>query len=433
MIYQILLLSILFIFLYSFSNKLIKYLIYSPYHLYIAFNLTTLILTILYYYFYNNKFDLFRLEYKTTSEEFFNLIKFHLIHLNAFVFGGLVIHSFTSLQTRKTYLLRKFPLSIVFKIDNYKKLLNAAILSAVLVLILYLMFSGKGIFIREDYIPKGDSKALTLLAKLFSLISVFLFGLVYKQNKYVSYFCFVLIILLNVSTGSRFTFVLLIAYILLLYNGARKTMMNNFIFLLNLVLAFFFLAYIIQLRKQDTHGLIPYLGYVFESFDAIVDYFLFNVYYMFIFGNFVTIDTVDRGLSSWETIKISLNPMPGSMVGWYDFASTLRINKFCPYSSHGEVFTIGASFTMFFYFVIGMLITYLDISFRKFMAKKNFIAAFVILLFVGLHLIYGFEYNLRSSLRYLYYIIFVLLAIWSFKQLIKPSRPSKLPLKNENE
>lgn len=409
MIYQIILLSILFVFLYFFSQKIIKYLIYSPFYLYINFNLLTLILTILYYWLYEPKLNMFRLESRATHEEFLSLIRFHLIHLNAFVFGGLLIHKFTTKALRRKYLLKKLPVSVNIKFGDPKKIQRVGVFLTLSVVIIYFLVSGKAIFIREEYLPKSDSKALTLLAKLASLVAVFVLGISQKHNKLLANTLFFIVLIFNLNTGSRFNFILVILYVVLWYNYSKKNFINNTLFKVYIVLSLFFLAYVIQLRHVETHGLIPYLGFIFNSFDKIYENFIFNIYYMLIFGNYVTIDTIDRGLATWNTIFVSLNPLPGSMVGWYEYAPMLRINRYCPYSSHGEVFTMGILFTIIYYKMLGFMIMYLDIYFRRLMINKKYLIPIIILLFVGLHLVYGFEYNLRSSVRYIYYIFFILL------------------------
>ncbi|OIQ31057.1 MAG: hypothetical protein BM564_02255 [Bacteroidetes bacterium MedPE-SWsnd-G2] len=422
MIFQIVLLAILFLLVFTFSQKLIKPLVYSPYYLYITFNLITLIVTIFYYYYYEPKISLYLLDDKATNKEFLELIKYHLIHLNAFVFGGLVIHNFCPTAFRRKYLLHKFPITIKLKIPNPDAVLKYGMIMAISVLLLNVLISGTGFFVREEYLPKSDSRSLTLLAKLFSMAGAALLGVVHNKFPKKTDLYFILLVIVNLSTGSRFTFIVILMYLVLAFNGNKKSFKNNTLFVIKIFVSLFFLAYLIQLRSLYTHGLFPYVGYFFQSFDKIWEYFVFNIYYLLIFGNFVTIDTVDRGLVTWETISVSLNPLPGSLVGWYDYASKMRINIYCPYSSHGEVFSMGVYFTTLFYFVVGTVITYFDFSFRKLLYNGRLFMAMILLLLVALHLIYGFEYNLRSSVRYLYYAMFVLTLFYGIQLLWKSVR-----------
>ncbi|WP_289043721.1 hypothetical protein [uncultured Olleya sp.] len=253
-----------------------------------------------------------------------------------------------------------------------------------------------------------------MLIKVLSLIFAFIVGVMHKVLRNRSKIYIVVLLILAIGIGSRIGFIFLILFVILSHNGKIKSLKNNLIFVFNVIFSLFFFAYLIQLRMQDEHGIIPYIAYVFDSFQEILNYFMFNLYYVIVFGVFVTARTISDDIVSWGSIYISLNPLPGSMAGWYDIFKDMRINKYCPYSSNGEVFSMGVFFTVIYYLFLGVIFGFFENKFRQFLINNKKLQAFVLLLILILHITYGFEYNLRSSVRYIYYGFFILLVFRFF-------------------
>lgn len=408
-VFWIVLLSLFLIFQIEFLSKVLKFVIYSPTYLYVIFSITTIVLSTLYFYFYplEKKISLLNLDY-IKSKELLNIIKFYLIGINSFIFGVLVYHSSSLKETRKLF-STKFKSSISINVGNKNSLMKIASFLLVTILILFIIGYGLGIFYREEYIPKDQFKAVIMLIKVSSLILCLFLGLLHKFKPSISNLYFFILIILTLGTGSRIAFIFIMLYALLIHNFRRKSLINNLRFIANIVLGLFFFAYLIQLRGLDSHGLIPYFGYVFESFDEILEYFMFNLYYVLIFGVFVSVRTVKDNVVDWDSILISINPLPGSMVGWYDYYHLLRVNIFTPFSSNGEVFTMGIMFTIIFYLIIGVIFGFLEKHFRKLLIEGKKFPALILLLLIVLHILYGFEYNLRSTIRYIYYALFALM------------------------
>ncbi|WP_216066427.1 hypothetical protein [Pseudotamlana agarivorans] len=186
----------------------------------------------------------------------------------------------------------------------------------------------------------------------------------------------------------------------------------------NLFLTFLFLGVLMGFRGLEKHGIIPYVASLFSEQAGVRDSF-FNFYYSFIFGVFATIGTLKKAVPDWEVIFISLNPLPGSMVGWYDISEKMRLNIYAPFTLHGRVFVMGYFFTFMYFFITGLIFSFFDKCIRKSLKDKKRGLPFVLTILAVLHIIYAFEYNMRSSVRYIYYALFILFVTFIGKQCFK--------------
>ncbi len=97
----------------------------------------------------------------------------------------------------------------------------------------------------------------------------------------------------------------------------------------------------------------------------------------------------------------------------------MRLTPYAPYSLHGRVFTMGKLFTIFYFFMTGLIFSFMERKVRVYLNNGNRVLAFIIILLLILHIVYGFEYNLRSAFRYIYYAIFIIFISYLLR-LIKP-------------
>ena len=420
----IILLLLLLIELYL-LNRVLKYFLLSPIYIYIIFSLSCLILTILYYYFFENKFSLFRVD-DVSNKDFLSIINMYIIALICFISGVIVFYDQSSKKTKKLF---NKPLTdkLFFNHTVSNIIVYSAIIIFVCIIFLFLITYGKGIFIREDYIP-DRSKGLTTIIKILSFVESLILGFLYKKNKILSVFLFVLFILISIGTGSRTVFLFFILYTFLIFISNGNTFLNKVRFSIQIFFSLFLLAYIMQLRHLPEHGVIPYLKSIGSSSQDFYRSFFFNIYYSFIYGVFVTIKTVEKAKLDWNIILININPMPGSIAGWYEHASNMRLNKYAPYSLAGRVFRSGFIFTIFYFFTTGLVFSFFEKKIRGLLNENNRILTFLIVIILVLHIIYAFEYNMRSAIRYFYYALFMLLVAYLFRQIKK-----NLPKKRNNE
>lgn len=401
--------------------KILKYFILSPIYIYTLFSLTVIILSLGYYYYFENKFSIFYMP-RIEEDTFLSVIEHYTIALNAFLFGVIIRYEFLR-KKNKVLFNKKFTKLLFIKYQLPKYIANVSIVTLFIIVILYFLTFGKGIMYRVDYLPETN-KLLTLIIKVITFLEIILLGLIYNKQKKLSITLFVFLTILSLTTGSRSVFLFYVIFILLIFISGKNTFFNKLIFFVNLFLAFVFLAFIMQLRNLENHGLIPYLGSIGTSGADFIRSFFFNVYYSFIYGVYVTIGTLRKAQFDWNIIWVNINPLPGSIAGWYKYADKMRINTYVPFSLHGRVFKMGSTFTFFYFFLTGLLFSYFEILVRKMFVKNKRIVALLIVILLILHIIYAFEYNMRSSFRYFYYVLFVVFILYLSKQ-IKNNLPKK--------
>lgn len=408
-------LFVIFLGLIFFLFKVLRYLIISPTYIYLIFNVVVVILTVPYFYFYDNKFSIAEVDW-IIAKDFWSVLNMYLIANIAFVFGFLLYHQVSTPKIRNIYKSDlNHKLFTKYIIPEY--FIKIAYTITLLVVVCYLFTYGKLLLVREDYIPEFENKFLITIAKVISLIGSIILGLVHNKNKYSSWFLIVVITAFTFATGSRITFLILMLYFLTIFQMSGNTKKNKLRFLSQIVISFVFLSYLISLRQLKEHGVVPYIATLFSEDSDIIESVAFNIYYSFIFGVFATARTLREADPNWYYMYVSLNPLPGSMVGWPEVAENLKLTKFMPFTLHGQVFKMGYSFLIFFFLLIGSLFSFFEKKIRKFLINDKKRTAVLFTLILSLFIFYSFEYHLRSAFRYIYYAYFVLLSIYFFQSL----------------
>jgi hypothetical protein len=406
-------------------NRVLKYFLLSPVYLYIIFSFLCIVLSVLYYYYFDDKFSLFELD-NVSKTNFLGIIKMYIIALISFILGVILYYDQSTKKTKKLF-NNAFTDKLFFNYSVSNKITYLAIVIFLIIVFLFLITYGKGIFFREEYIP-DRSNGLTTIIKILSFIESLILGFLYKKNKIISLSLFVFFILITLGTGSRTVFLFFVLYTFLIFISNGNTFLNKVRFSIQIFFSLFLLAYIMQLRQLPEHGVIPYLKSIGSSSQDFYRSFFFNIYYSFIYGVFVTIRTVEKAQLDWNMILVNLNPLPGFLAGWYDYSNDMRINIYAPYSLHGRVFRTGTIFTIIYFIFSGLIFSYFEKKIRKLLTEGKRIYAFFLTIILVLHIVYAFEYNMRSAIRYFYYAFFIVFMVYIFKQLKK-----NLPKKNEQK
>lgn len=378
----------------------------SPIYLYLIFYSLTIILSTLYFYYYEDKISLYNFD--SIKESFFiKIINFHLLALIAFCIGVFIFYDFSKKRVRQLYNTSfSKTLSLKYEIPNsFYPLIHT--LLAIIVFLCAFSYGNK-IFFRENYLIEKNTTFITLM-KLLSFVAILVLGLIYRKRKILSIVYFFIIITIAIGTGSRQAVIYSIVYTLLIYMSSKTKFIDKIVLSFNVLLSFILLSYLMTLRSLEFHGLHPYILSLFDDSEKLTASMSFNIYYTFIFGIFVSAKTLAENLPVWSNIWISLNPLPGKWVGWYEIANNLRANIYAPYSANGEVFTMGKIVTFIFFTLTGIILSYFEFRIRSFFSKGNRIFGFLIALFCVLFIVFSFEYNLRASIRYLYYAFFIIL------------------------
>ena len=170
----------------------------------------------------------------------------------------------------------------------------------------------------------------------------------------------------------------------------------------------FFFGYNIALRlESNTHGLVPYLNIILSKPDVIFHNTLFNIYYTFIFGFVATSETIKLYQENISNLLTCINPLPGSLTNWYLFSQKLRINIYAPFTAIGEMAKFPV-FSFFYYIFLGYYFSFCDFYIKTAIIAKRYFAPAIIIILLCLFILFSFEYNLRSSISFIYYFAFIL-------------------------
>jgi len=349
--------------------------------------------------------------------EFFNTIKMYMLALIAFSLGVIVYYDLSKKHIKKLF-NQSFSESLHVKIKTNDNTIKFAKYLLLIVISMYLLIYGKAIFYRLNYLPEINRTATSIL-KILSFITTILIAFTYKSNKKKSFLFFSILMIFSLGTGSRTMFLSYISYFLIIFITSSNSFKNKLYFFFNLIFSLFFLAYVIELRALNEHGIIPYISHLKELDHNFKDSFIFNIYYSLVFGIYATIKTLQEASNDWNMIFIGINPLPGKLAGWYDYAKNMRLNKFAPYTLHGRIFIMGKYFLFFYFFITGLIYSYFEKKIRFYIQTKRRLLAFIIVLLLILHIVYGFEYNFRAAFRYFYYALFIVFTTY-ISSVIKP-------------
>ena len=414
-ILAIVILSLLYLFFLIVFFKFFKPVIISPAYIFVLFNLANIVLSILYFYLYDDKFSIANVD-DIDAEMFWLIIQLFLFANVAFLIGLLFYHGISSKSIKRLY-ATNLNEHLFIRFNPKAKLMGYTFVLTFIILLFYLIVYGKQLYVRAEYIPKFELKFLITIAKILSLINAILLGLIRVKKRSYANISIFLIVLFTFATGSRVTFLILMLYFLISFQTSGNTLRNKLKFFFQLVFSFIFLSYIVSIRQIPFHGIRPYIATLFKQDSEILKSVAFNIYYSLIFGVFATSKTLIKGSPDWYYIYVSLNPLPGRLVNWQEVAQELKITKFMPFTLHGQVFEMGYTFTLFFFIMVGNLFGYFEKNVRKFLAKNKRNSAMFFALLMALFVFYSFEYHLRSAFRYFYYAFFFLFVFWAVKSI----------------
>jgi hypothetical protein len=411
-------LIIVFLGMFKFLTKTLSFLIISPVYLFLLFNLLILIFSPLYFHFYDEKFSIARVD-EISSVRFWFVLNHYILADILFILGFLIYHFISTPNIRKLY-RENFNKKLFGQIiKKSSSILPIAGILTFFILVFYMATYGSGLWFRDEYIPKPMNKALITIAKILSLVVAIGLAIASKTKKSVCNTLMFIIFLLTFSTGSRTTFLLLVIYFFFGYISSEYSLKNSLKFFAKMGFSFLILSYLMSFRSIETFGLKPYFNTILSGEANVVESFSFNIYYSFIFGVFATAKTMSLYTTDWHHMFVSLNPLPGGLVGWPEVAKELLITRFMPYTLHGQVFQGGFIFISLFFTLIGAFFGFFEKIIRKeLISNKRNLALFLTLILL-LFIVYSFEYHLRSAFRYIYYAFFLLLFVWIMRGLRK--------------
>jgi len=353
---------------------------------------------------YSWKFNIANLD-RITDAEFWVSIMVFVRMLIYFSIGVLFYKYVFKIKKNKD-----FRLNIKIKLPplNTNYLANTASLIIILDIFLVWILYGKEIFIRDGYTVDYNKLGLMLL-EYSLLILIFLGALLFKEKKDFSRIIAFFVTVLCIGFGSRMATLYLIVYFFVIFILYFNRKQKFYYALFGVPFFILFFGYNLSLRFNKTHGLGPYLYLPFSDSSEIIKNTFFNIYYTLVFGVFATFRTLIKYPFSYDYLFTSLNPSPGFLTDWYKIYKKLRINHYAPYTAIGEIFSY-PTIAFFFYFFVGIFFSYSERVIQKLFLNKKIVIGFFLFLLTSAFIPYSFEYNLRSSVRFLYYaMIFIYL------------------------
>ncbi|MCX6082316.1 MAG: hypothetical protein NTW32_22540 [Chloroflexi bacterium] len=374
--------------------------------------------------------DLFSFNKLTGQDNFLSTLNYFLLSLNAFLLGASIHHVF--IRSGRLYRKKinygglgvdnfiRLKLASIFRGDPSGKgvLLFASVnLFIIAQALLFLSYKDSGVLYRSEYIPANLSIGYAIAMQIANLALIVSLSQLHRYNKGLSLLLFSITVFLNISTGSRKLLIYILLYAILLFVQSKRDLRASINLFLSLTFSIVVLLYTIQLRALDNHGLMPYLQFIPDSIQNFGYQAYFVIYYFFIYGFFVTAQTQNSLAINWSTILIGINPIFGNLAGWYKIADQMRLNIYAPFSLYGEIFAMGWETTLAFFLTIGFFFGSFEYHIRHSYSQGKYLSGHIIYFLCVMFSIYAYEYNLRSSTRYIYYAILLTVFQWAVRKL----------------
>ncbi|MCC2034062.1 hypothetical protein [Microbacterium allomyrinae] len=204
-----------------------------------------------------------------------------------------------------------------------------------------------------------------------------------------------------VSMGSR-RLALVPLLLLLAYVFARRGKLSVIPVVIAAVGAVVTLALPLHFRGQASHGLLPYMASL-SSFSLSPE-MLATSLNNFVAGFKITAVTGFQSAKiPTEALPISLSPLDGNVVGWYEVAPLLRINRYTPYSAIGELINYGSLVFVVILLGLGIVLGFSQVLNDKLLTSPlGRLVAILALGLIFMFVIQSSQYNLRSVVRYIY-------------------------------
>jgi hypothetical protein len=158
----------------------------------------------------------------------------------------------------------------------------------------------------------------------------------------------------------------------------------------------------LTLRASATHGLLPYINTLAQTSAIDLTSSASNVLFAYQLTGQVAFSSAPL---SFGTLLVSLDPRPGATTDWYNIAPLLRVNDYTPFNAIGELGNYGWPVLAGFFVLVGAYFGRLEWRLRELLESGQGLAALLLFALACLFVVLTFEYNLRSCVRILYYII----------------------------
>lgn len=183
-------------------------------------------------------------------------------------------------------------------------------------------------------------------------------------------------------------------------------------------------------RADEEVGIIP-LGthFLTNTGDFFATFKLSSLFGNVLFAGPLTAVVANRPMPN-GALWVSVNPLPGGWVGWPEMQRALRIDRVTPYNALGELGAHGWVAVIVVAVATGFA---LSLTTRLASSLNGVYAMTAVMLTVAMMALFSvtiLQYNLRSTLRLVWYTVFGVSAIWYAQGLLArmDRRPFEYPV-----
>lgn len=388
-------------------NKKRPYQVYSILYIFIIYYV---FVSIVGYYLYSSiAYSELRISFYNigiNEEELFITLQLILLLVLAFQVGAL-LHSFLtpSLETSfNSNFVKPRRLS-------YKKIVLFSLFPG------FLIVFGIGIsnvFERTVYIVY-ENQELVIIGKALALFGVLALGYVAGKKKHVFISLVILLsyLLLYIALSSRRVGLVLVVFFLGMLLADNKRISYKLYFFFSILTVPALAQLVLVLRRLDIQGVTSFFSYITEfGITEIVDpskllIIPYNISFLTPLSAYVYYKVPTLDIQYFYT---SINPMPGFFTDWYQISDVLKVNKFMPFNTIGELLNHGIFIAISWNFMLGIYFSRLDKKVRLLINNAtllNVLLAIFIISIVIVFIVTTTQYNLRSSMRLIYYLVFL--------------------------
>lgn len=349
------------------------------------------------FYFSYAKETPFDLYYFIDSDDVLNASLTFMFALIAFTMGSLIVKT-------KPFVDNKNPLNI--------KRQNVLFFGVIILHVIYIFGYGvDSLVTRRGYIDIVNERNMTILKIFFVLSPFFITSIALIDSRYKRYFLYAFSYLVLFSASSRF--VVMVPFLYLVGSYLKYKRFNFYSIILNVIILIFSLVFILQIRNNINHGLLPNIAFLIEK-GIDTDFLFKGVNYAFSFSIYGTAFVLKNFSHDIDAFLISISPLPSSFHNMDKMLEAQRMIGTSPMSAISALSLAGTEILLSFYFISGFIFTYI----LEKLKNQGYVYFIVLGLFV-LFTLFSIQYNLRGLTRFLYYSIVIFLIYFTTKWFLK--------------
>lgn len=329
----------------------------------------------------------FDLYYKIDSADIYQSAFFYILSSFVFYIGGRLVKN-------RSNMVRKHQRSII-EIKHQKALMFFIGLTYSLYIFGYGI---EALIYREGYIDTSYERNKTFLV-LFFVLSPFATTLIpFLKSTFIRYSVYILCFLIVFSASSRFVIMLPLLYVVGLFLKSNKIPFK--VLLPNVIILIVSLIFVLQIRNETYHGIIPNIITLFKS--GIDTEFLFlGLNYALSFSLFGTSYVLKYFSHDTVAFLISINPLPSGFLD-LNLLSSQRMIGTSPMSAVSILSLAGWQVLVLFYAITGYCFSFM-LSRMRGRTPLYYAVVGLYILFT----LFSIQYNLRGLSRFVYYSIII--------------------------